>query len=197
MLSGQTSSAVLSSTSNQVSVSTSPFKPSVGAPIAAATGNQWIENFKRANQGNAKEYTLQSKELKAILNHKACVGICLYFAIDETGKPHILPVGVDQTGRIIKPNLIRTQSGAINWETAQHWIANDLDPIDARFFGRNTFDRLFSNAGCLSIRAISAVDDSQKPQLLLADASLNYSSSSSVRYEDASSPCPPICVLSE
>ncbi len=176
-----------------------PFKITVGAPIEVATGNQWIENFKKVNGGLGKEYTMAGKDLQAILSDRACVGICLYFAIDENQTAHLLPIGINANGMMMKSKQINTSMEPISWETAQKWIANDLGVIDARFFGRYTFDRLFNTPNCLTIRAISALDDQKKPQLLLANAALDYSTANKqnasgwLKYEDASAVCPPIC----
>lgn len=193
-------SALLGSSDLASSTATNFFKPTIGAPVDVATGNQWIENYIKSNRGMAKEYLIAAKDLKAILSNTTCVGICFYFAIDENNMAHILPVGVSENGRIMKPTYINTQKGAISWGTAQKWIANDPDPIDARFFGRNTFNRLFNDTSCLNIKAISALDNKNKPQLLLADAALNYQdltmlSMLNLRYEDESAVCPPVCPI--
>jgi hypothetical protein len=181
---------------------TNPFKKTTGAPIEVATGNKWIENFKKLNRGMGKEYVMAVKDLQAILSNPSCVGICLYFAIDEKQQAHLLPIGVSSKGYLMKTATINTSVGSINWEMAQKWIANDPGEIDARFFGSNTFDRLFNTTNCTKIKAISALDDSKKPQLLLANASLNYQDvnmqgSTLLRYEDDSAVCPPVCPLAQ
>ncbi len=177
-----------------------PFKKTTGAPINVQIGNKWIENFNSSNRNTGKSYVIQSKDLQAILNNPICVGICLYFAIDADKSAHILPIGVNENGRLMKTRYINTQKGLIDWETAQKWIANDPSPIDARFFGRNTFIRLFSDPTCLAIRAVSALDEQKNPQLLLGNAAVNYKNINSLnlrmmRYEDESAICPPVCPL--
>lgn len=173
------------------------FNARVGAPISLATGKQWIENFNLSNRNVGKDYIIPSHDLKTILTNTSCVGICLYYAIDENNNAHILPIGIDNNGRIIKTANINTQNGTINWETAKKWIANDLGEIDARFFGRNTFNRLFKDQKCTNIRAISALNEENKPQLLLIDAAINYKILSGLntllKFEDRSNPCPPYC----
>lgn len=176
-----------------------PFKITVGAPVDVATGNKWIENYKLQNRGLNKEYKLLAEDLKAILSNEACVGICLYFAIDENQTPHLLPIGINTEGTMINSKQINTTTGPISLETAKKWIANDPGAIDARFFGSNTFSRLFNTPNCLNIRAISAINEQQEPQLLLANAALDYSTENKqnasgwLKYEDASAVCPPIC----
>ncbi len=182
---------------NPVTPKESPWKTTTGAPVNVQTGNKWIENFNAANRNAGKSYIIQSKDLQTILSNSSCVGICLYFAIDDTQTAHILPIGVNTNGRLMKTSSINTQKGLVDWDTAQRWIANDPGAIDARFFGRNTFTRLLSDKACLGIRAIYALDDQGKPQLLLGNAAVNYNSLSvgQMNYEDASRPCPPYCPL--
>lgn len=173
------------------------FNVNVGAPIKVQTGKQWIANYNKANRSIAKEYIINSQDLKKILSSNNCVGICLYFALDENEQAQLLPIGINTSGSLMKTEYVNTPSGSINWQTAQQWIANDLGAIDARFFGRNTFNRLFKDPQCTSIRAIEALDEQNKPQLLLINAAINYKDTStqpgSLMFEDRSNPCPPYC----
>ena len=175
-----------------------PFKRTVGAPIDGKTGRQWIKNFNQASlnlgiRNSGMSYVIQAESLQAMLRNSSCVGICLYYALDDRKQVHILPIGVNENGRLMKSESISTQGGAIDWDTAQKWIANDPGAIDARFFGRNTFDRLFSDRSCRAVRATFAADNHRNPQLLLSNAA-----SIRVRtYEDDSAQCPPVCALVE
>ena len=175
-----------------------PFKRTVGAPIDGKTGRQWIKNFNRASlnlgiRHSGLSYVIQAEGLQAILKNSSCVGICLYYALDDSKQVHILPIGVNESGRLMKSEKINTQKGPIDWDTAQKWIANDPGAIDARFFGRNTFDRLLSDRSCRAIRATFATDAKRQPQLLLSNAAVVRVD----RYEDASAICPPVCGLVE
>jgi hypothetical protein len=168
-----------------------PFKETVGAPITGQTGRQWIENYTKANDAQGKSYLIQRKDLQTILNDPSCVGICLYFALDQENQFHILPIGVNQSGRLMKSSSINTQKGIIDWDTAQKWIASEPGAIDARFFGRNTFKRLFRDATCATVKATFAADEQQKPQLLLSNAAFKIPAT----FEDESAACPPVCPL--
>lgn len=196
-----TTSMHLSGTTGSLTSSTTFFNPNVGAPIDFKTGKQWIENYRQMNGGMNKEYTMASRDLKALLNNTSCVGICFYYAKDEANTTHLLPIGISNQGKIIKAPYLSTANGMINWETAQKWIANDFGLIDARFFGRNTFSRLFKDPECTRLRAIWALDEANSPQLLLIDAAVNYilndGLNDNLLFEDRSSPCPPICGISE
>ncbi len=186
---------------NYTELSTSPvsttFNATVGAPVATAMAMQWIANFQAANDGVKKEYLIPAKNLQVILNNPDCVGISLYFALDENKQAHLLPIGVNSKGYLMKTAAINTLKGQINWETAQTWIANDPGLIDARFFGRNTFGRLFNTPNCQTIRAICATDDQGKSQLLLGNAAIDYAATNTTAYrlEDASFLCPPVCPI--
>lgn len=165
-----------------------PFNRSVGAPIDVATGNRWINNYNRSI-GSANQTTclVAVQQLKYILSDPTCVGIAMYYAVDPRGKYVIIPVGVTSEGRIITTTYEPTAS--FNWGIAQQWIARYNGATKAHFFGSYTFDRLFSESNNASIRAIFAINDDNKRALLLSN-SVNAELS---KYEDRSSPCPPVC----
>ncbi len=166
----------------------SPFNKYVGAPIPGDIGRAWIGNYKNANGGVGASYTIISKYLYYLLGEPNCVGICMYYAKDDNGKTHILPVGVDNTGTVIKVPDVITQDGEINWATAQKWISQHLGAIDAHFFGSNTFEqRLLADGTCEEIKIDFATDNKKQPQLLLSNAKQTRVA----RYEDASFPCDP------
>lgn len=164
-----------------------PFNPRVGAPVDGRTGARWIKRFKDRN-GYYKTYMLNNFWLQFIANQPNCVGISLTYATIN-GKKHILPIGVDVNGKIMKCLFVSTINGLISWETAQQWIANDNGPINSHFLGKNTFIRL-NEKPCATIRVDYSINDEYQQTLLLS----NPCELNAVRkYEDDSINCPSIC----
>jgi len=168
----------------------SGFNRFVGAPIDGTIGLKWIKNYTGSHTGRMEYFVLLS-ELQKILKNSNSVGICLYYAVDEKGEKIVIPVGLDQTGSIIKQTELTTESGNVDWNTAQKWISNFKGSIKAHFFGSNTFERLMKDPYCSVIRASYATDDGGSAQLLLSNAA----ELDPLVYEDASRPCPPYCPI--
>ena len=165
-----------------------PFNKKVGATLEGRLGDRWIANYKKKN-GSSQSYTLNNTYLKSILSQPNCVGISLYYGVDNNNKTHILPVGVDGTGKAIQCLNVSTMQGNISWATAKQWIAANPGAIDAHFFGSNTFDRL-NQTPCSTIKVDFAINDLDKQQLLLSNTcQVNFSK----QYEDYSVVCPPTC----
>ncbi len=168
-----------------------PFKRTVGAPINSVLAQHWIENYNKANLMDKNTfYEIDRKALETILSDPSCVGIGLHYAMDEDKKLHILPIGVNGDGEWIKTNAIPTEKDIIDWETAQQWIANNKGIMEWHFFGRNTFERLFSQP-CIGIWTTLALNDDKERQLLLTRKSDEEMSPSYVEDVEDESYCPP------
>ncbi|HEY9004855.1 MAG TPA: hypothetical protein VIM75_01910 [Ohtaekwangia sp.] len=173
---------------------TNPFNPTVGAPIDYDQGERWIDNYESSSTTQATTYTIKSAPLATILSGGNCVGISLVYAVDFQQRLHILPIGVNSNGRWIKSKTVYTQNGDVTWQTAQCWIKNYTGSVQSHFFGQNTFSRLWTG-GKADVVVSFARDDNNNPQLLLtapSPARTNGRTAGS-GYEDASSPCPPVC----
>ncbi len=169
-----------------------PFHKAVGATINGDLGRKWILNYKKSTTGRT-DYFLSMNNLKTILADSNCVGICMYYAINEQNEQLILPVGINEDGVAMIPVSLETEDGTINWKTTKQWMANYKGPIKARFFGSNTFSRLMEDPTCQVLKASYAINNEGAPQLLLANAAV----SDPAIFEDASRPCPPYCPIAE
>jgi len=165
-----------------------PFNKRVGAPVDGEVGDQWIANFKKV-KGYNKTYTLNNTAVQTIVSQPNCVGISLTYALDDSNNAHILLIGVDLNGKVMKSLYVSTINGNISWATAQQWIAKDKGPINSLFLGSNTFARLNENP-CKIIKIDYAINAKNEQVLLLSNpCELNLSK----KYEDEARPCPPYC----
>jgi hypothetical protein len=172
-----------------------PFNETIGAPIDYNKGQEWITNYDKSNGCTTKTYTITSGAISAILNDGRSVGISMMYALDRHRQLHVLPIGVDGKGRQVVTKSVYTKNGNISWRTAQSWIASYTGPVQSHFFGKNTFSRLWSD-GVSAIVGTFATDNNNNPQLLLTTLAGNGSKgkvAAGKSFEDASSPCPPVC----
>jgi hypothetical protein len=163
------------------------FHRGVGAPVDQITAKRWMENLTRAGVPH-EEYRVGAWALRGILAQGA-VGISLGYAVDDGGRPHLLPVGVDGEGKAIRIETVPTEGRVIPWETARQWRARYAGATRSHFFGADTFERLIARQGSLTLRVERALNDRGEPQLLLSNADDIAPS----EYEDASLPCPDHC----
>jgi hypothetical protein len=178
--------------SDQAAVQGNVFNKDVGKPIDQATAWRWMRNFRINNaRGINSEYVIDGAALSEIMTNSSCVGISLHYATDDQGSLHLLPIGVDDTGRSIPTSSVSTQNGGIDWQTARRWIDRYSGSVRAHFFGTNAYSLLLVKEHAKQVRASLAQNDAAAPQLLLSNAG----DSMPTVYVDASYVCPPICSL--
>ena len=159
---------------NEGARNSSVFRVDVGAPIDAAIGSRWMDNYRRATGNEAVSYTIPSATLRQELAAAGSVGIRLQYGTDDAGGLHIFPSGVDSAGRLL----------TVMPADARRFIDQYRGGVKSHFFGRNTFVRLLDEGRCEAVRATLALDDALAPQLLLSDAAEKEPRS----YEDMSHP---------
>ena len=140
----------------------SNFHAAVGAPIDAATAKRWIENYRQADDRGFASTTIQAATLRRIQGLPGCVGVSLYYGLDDAGAVQIFPIGTDGEGRAIAGTPLPAE--------ATRWIRRYTGPVKSHFFGRDTFTRLLDERRSEIVRVTPALDDDQAPQLLLSDA---------------------------
>ncbi len=69
-----------------------------GEVISLSTGSDWTANYRAANPGQTKAFFYGQVILNDILAQADCVGIRIYYAIDEEGDKQLVIVGVDEDG---------------------------------------------------------------------------------------------------
>lgn len=162
------------------------FSSKVGAPIDRPTAVRWMTNFTSRNASATAEFFISTNALKNIISDKSCVGISLWYAVDDRGNLQIFPVGVDAFGKTMTTNFINATS--VSWQTASQWIANYNGAVRSHFFGSLIINSLLTGP---MVRVSRAIDDSGSPQLLLSNASDPVPAD----YDDRSQPCPPGCPI--
>jgi hypothetical protein len=186
---------------------------SIGQQIPYETGVQWIEAYQEMNnnkQGRliSLEYQITASQLEALLQSVSnLVGVAFHYALDESGKQHILIIPVDESlsvwnstpGRII---VDANSDSIINQSTAEIWAQSykDVHPegIWFHFFGADLFDEIFDIPFFTTLDIQPVINTlNLLPQMLLivwdlsSDLNIGRTMRESGRIFDASNPCPP------
>ncbi len=79
--------------------------------ISLATAAAWTENFRRTIEPtDIKGHFFGKDAIQAILNQSTCVGIRIYYALDENSAKHLIVVGVSADERDLYNGLLAERS---------------------------------------------------------------------------------------
>lgn len=79
-----------------------------GDPITLDLAREWTKNYRELNPDRIEAHFFGNEIIKQILNQSECVGIRIYYAIDDKGVQQLLLVGVDATGNNLLPGMQTT-----------------------------------------------------------------------------------------
>lgn len=74
-----------------------------GDAIDYAIARKWVNNYQEKNTSGNKAHFFGYEIIKEILSLEGCVGIRMYYALDDEGGRQIILVGVDEKGNNIIP----------------------------------------------------------------------------------------------
>ncbi|WP_324671756.1 hypothetical protein [Hymenobacter sp. GOD-10R] len=72
------------------------FTGTEGESIDHKLAGQWTRNHREANPSEIQGHFFGHKILENILQQKGCIGIRMYYALDEENNRHLVLVGVDK-----------------------------------------------------------------------------------------------------
>lgn len=77
----------------------------VGDPIDLATAKKWAANYRGTlkNTGDRRAHYFGSEIIQQILSQSNCVGIRIYYGIDDLGNKQLMLIGVDSNGNDLLP----------------------------------------------------------------------------------------------
>lgn len=79
------------------------FKGDEGGPLPLETATQWIRNYRDGNPDQLQAHFFGNEIIKQLLAEEGCVGIRIYYALDENGQRQLLLVGTDSKGEDLLP----------------------------------------------------------------------------------------------
>lgn len=80
------------------------FDGSEGGAISLETFQKWSGNYIQENQDGTQAHFFGREIINQILAEEGCVGIRMYYALDDDGNRQILLVGVDSEGNDLLPS---------------------------------------------------------------------------------------------
>ena len=89
------------------------FSPNEGAIITLAEGAKMTANYRATiSAGDTLAHAVGKNLFNSILNQASCVGIRIYYALNENGEKQLVLVGVDSDGNDLTAGVIvdRTKS---------------------------------------------------------------------------------------
>ena len=99
-----TKSSLVTNRSGQSAPSGYSFDGSEGDPIALEKARSWTANYREKNPGSTEAHFFGLAIIKQILAEPGCVGIRMYYAIDDNGQKKIVLVGADANGDNLLPS---------------------------------------------------------------------------------------------
>jgi len=92
------------------------FDGSEGDPIDYETAKKWAANYRATleNPDDIRGHFFGFEAIQQLLNESSCVGIRIYYALDETGNKKLLLVGVDASGEDLLPSASEALDGGGN-----------------------------------------------------------------------------------
>ncbi|MEQ1586221.1 MAG: hypothetical protein ABL895_10105 [Cyclobacteriaceae bacterium] len=82
------------------------FSGQEGDAIPLETAQRWTSKYREINPSATKAHFFGHEILKQILAEKECVGIRMYYALDDDGKRQIVLVGVNSAGENLLPQSL-------------------------------------------------------------------------------------------
>ena len=79
------------------------FHTQVGDPLDLAIAKSWRANYTTKNPNDIRGHFFGAEIIQQILAESDCVGIRMYYAIDENGEKKLLLIGVDANGNDLLP----------------------------------------------------------------------------------------------
>lgn len=76
---------------------------SVGDPIDLATAKSWAFNYRKSHPEETLSHFFGFEIIEKILSQADCVGIRIYYGINDAGEKQLMLVGVDATGENLLP----------------------------------------------------------------------------------------------
>lgn len=79
------------------------FHTEVGDPLDLTIAKSWTANYRAKNPDEIRAHFFGTEIIEQILAEAGCVGIRMYYALDENGEKKLLLVGVDADGNDLLP----------------------------------------------------------------------------------------------
>ena len=80
------------------------FDGTEGDPIDLTTAKRWTSNYRAINSTGVQAHYFGNEIIQQLLERPGCVGIRMYYAINDEGERKLLLIGVDTNGENLLPS---------------------------------------------------------------------------------------------
>lgn len=89
------------------------FNGSEGQPIEYAVASQWAANYRASlkDPNDTVAHFFGFEIIQRILREDGCMGIRIYYGIDDKGQKQLLLVGADENGNNLLPDVTAKSTG--------------------------------------------------------------------------------------
>ncbi|MGC4021192.1 MAG: hypothetical protein QM734_04250 [Cyclobacteriaceae bacterium] len=167
------------------------FDGTEGGAIPMSTATSWTQNYVNQNPQAVQSHFFGANSMRKILSTSGCMGIRIYYSLDDSGNKQMVLVGADINGNdilstagikgktsatsITSTNTMSAVSSAdgdaITTQTSKQWIANYgakyPTSLVAHFFGHEILNQILGENDCIGIRMYYALNNSGVQQILL------------------------------
>ena len=90
------------------------FDETTGGPIPLEEAIQWTKNYrdKHKEPGEIRAHAFGSNIIKEVMGQPGCVGMRIYYALDDKDNKHLLLVGIDKDGNDQIPSNDQTKTSS-------------------------------------------------------------------------------------
>ncbi len=78
--------------------------------ISLQTASEWTANYRNANPGQTKGHYFGKAAILDILNQDTCVGMRIYYALDDNGEKQLIITGVNSSENDLYNGLLAERS---------------------------------------------------------------------------------------
>lgn len=83
-----------------------------GGPIDRAKAKRWTANYRERGRGKTNSHLFGAETVKSLLDQKDCVGLRIYYALNDEGEQQLLLVATDSEGNDLKESEVLDFSSA-------------------------------------------------------------------------------------
>ncbi len=173
------------------------FSGTEGGAITLATASNWTANYENKNSSAVKSHFFGADAIKNILSNGGCVGVRIYYSIDDAGGQQLLLIGANSKGNDLSSSagikgkassmnltkgsatdiLNRSEGVLVSAEASRQWMTNytskNPSSLRAHFFGFEILNQILNQEGCIGIRMCYALNNSGVQQVLLVGVNSN------------------------
>jgi hypothetical protein len=88
----------------QGTIGSPKFDGTEGDPLDLETAKRWTSNYRAINSTGVQAHYFGNEIIRQLLDRPGCVGIRMYYAIDDKGERKLLLIGVDAKGENLMPS---------------------------------------------------------------------------------------------